>query len=67
MSDGTDWVDDLFSELEAERHLYSNDPPPVAPVVEATLRMSTAYPFERARAAWPPFTGLRVALGGDRS
>ena len=40
--------------------------PPVAPVQVDNLRMPSTYPFERRRAAWPPFLGHRFALGADR-
>lgn len=42
-------------------------PPPLPPSKAAELSMPTEYPERREfrPAPWPPFTGVRVELGGD--
>lgn len=42
-------------------------PPPLSPAKAAQLAMPTEYPDRRVvrPTPWPPFTGVRVELGGD--
>lgn len=45
-----------------------NPPPVVSPLQESQLEYPTDVPerIERQTAPWPPFTGVRVELGGDQ-
>lgn len=59
-----DSIESLVEEAVASsRPTGSNPPPVIAPVLEDTLRMPTAYPFERTRTSWPPFIGHTFPLG----
>lgn len=40
-------------------------PPPIPPTKQAELAMPTRAPNPPKPVLWPPFTGVRVELGGD--
>lgn len=61
-------ITDFTSAIASATPTRSGNPPPVlAPLKKSELEMPTEPPARAHRnvAPWPPFTGVRVELGGD--
>lgn len=58
-------IEEAVEDVEKGLRGGSPGPPPVPPIKQSQLEMDGLSPPPEVSAPWPPFTGVRVELGGD--